>query len=183
MLTRVIRSLLCVMLSATLLTGSVMFPGYRHAHACGNDMSHKHANFSTTLASLVDHNECPNCGAHCRGCRINSMQMIVDSVSDHASHFHLTWFGFQLTLPDSSTPTNENNNESDNQWVCVRGSNYFKVASQQNFRVEKLSIPVYQRSPLQNLVEIHVADYFSRPVTLTLLCDRARHERSGVQLT
>jgi hypothetical protein len=159
-----------------------MPPGYRHAHASGNDLKHKHENLSTAAASHSHHDECLNCGAHCQGCRINSMLTITDSVRDYASHFHFTWLGFHLTLPDSSKPANENNNESDNQWACVRGPEYFKVASQQNIRIEKLSISVYQGSPLQGLGEIRVSDYYPQSVTIIFLCDRARHERSGVQL-
>ena len=179
---RVAKSLLSMLLSATVLAGSIMPPGVRHAHAGGNDRSHQHAGISTTVLNQQRHVWCVKCGHHCNGCQSNSVLIASESPGQHAAHLHLMCLGFRLTLPDSSHSAKQSTDTSNSQLVNVRTTEYIRPTQQHNFSVEKLFIPVCQESTADGMTAIHAVVLSSQTVTTTLLCDRARHERSGVQL-
>ncbi len=182
MLNRAAKSLLSMLLSATVLACSIMPPGVRHAHIGGNDLSHSHAGAATTILNQQHHDWCPKCGDHCNGCQANSVLIASKSPGQHAAHFHFTCIGFQLTLPDSSHSAKESTDTSHSQLVNVRTAEYLKPTQLYNVSVEKLPIPVCQESTAGSMSAIRAVVLSSHTVTITLLCDRARHERSGVQL-
>ena len=182
MLNRVAKSLLSILLLATVLTSSIMPPGIRHAHAGGNDRSHQHVGVTTTVLNQQRHDWCAKCGDNCNGCESNSVLIAGESLVRYAIHFHFICLGLNLTLADSNQPTKQSTDASDSQLVYVRAAEYIRPTQQQNFSLEKLFIPVCPESTADGITAIHALVSSSQTVITTLLCDRARHERSGVQL-
>jgi hypothetical protein len=182
MLHRITRPLLTVMLSAILLAGSMMPQGIRHKHSGGSDLSHKHRNLSSTSPSHSHHDETLHGDDHSQSCRSQSPTTVGGSLWECATHLHFEWFGLQWAFPDSGKAADENRDTNESQLVSLCSSEYLGITPQQNIRIEKFSLLVYPCSPLQVSGEIQVVNFFSQPVTINLLCDRARHERSGVLL-
>jgi hypothetical protein len=182
MLNRVAKSLMSMLLAATVLAGSIMPPGVRHAHTGGNDRSHQHVGIVTTVLNQQRHDWCAKCGDHCKGCQLNSIFITNQSPGQYATHLHFLCLGFRLTLPDSSRTAKQSTDTSDSQLVNVRTTEYLRPTQQHIFSVEKLFIPLCQESTADGVTAIHAVVPSSQTVTTTLLCDRARHERSGVQL-
>jgi hypothetical protein len=183
MLNRAARSLLSMLMSAAVLACSIMPPGVRHAHIGGNDLSHRHAGVATNALNQQHHDHCANSGDHCNGFQPNNILIASELPGQRASHLHLMCLGFQLTLPDSSHSAKQGTDTGNSQLVNVRTTEYIRSTQQHNIGVEKLLIPVCQESTTDGVTAIHAIVLSSQTVTTTLLCDRARHERSGVQLT
>jgi hypothetical protein len=178
---RVAKSVLCMLLSATVLTCSIMPPGVRHAHMGGNELSHSHAGVATTTLNQQHHGWCENCGDHCKGCQSDSFLVATELPDQYATHLHLMCLGFRLTLPDSSHTAKPSTDTGNSQLVNVCTVEYLRP-TQHNISVEKLFMPVCQESTADGMTAIHAEVLSSQTVMTTLLCDRARHERSGVQL-
>jgi hypothetical protein len=183
MLSRYVQALLSMALSAIVLAGSIMPPGIRHGHRGGSDPSHQHSDLSAIPASHSHHDGRSSCSEQHHGCRNDSPPAKADMPGKYATHLHFEWFGIPWTLPDSGKPHKENQVADESQLVYIRSSEDLGVATQQNLRVEKFPLPVSQEPLYQDAVESRVALFVSPPDAMTLLCDRARHERSGVQLT
>ncbi len=178
MQSRYFRHLISMLLSATLLVSSIMPLGFRHAHAGGNDRSHRHIGDSTALLDHQRHVPCENCSKHCNGCQSHSIFIVGESFGQYASHFHLICFGFQLTLVDLGHSGKDSN---DRQSAYVRVSEYLKPIPQHFFSVVNL-LTACQAFTTNATTAIYPVVFSSQMVTTTLLCDRVRHERSGVQL-
>ena len=153
------------LLSALLAAATTMPPGLCHAHARG-DVPHRHDRLSADHRHSHRHAH-----AHPR------------DVAPPRSHVHLSWLGFEFTLPASHEP-HKGRSPGDKLAPCfVRPSDetaadirshdgphsIAPVESATFFSTADVERPIVARAPL--------------PAYGKLLCDTARHERSGVQLS
>ncbi len=177
---RVVRSLLHVMLSATVLASGIMPPGNRHAHEGGYDRGHRHDGRSATVPNQ-QRDWCVHCGQLCRDCLASTTS--AAAFGNGASHLHFRFFGFHWALPDSSDPVRQTNRGSHGPLVYLRAMGYQGIAPQLNLRADRLVVPLCQDYERSSMTAVRSAVPSPRAITVNLLCDRARHERSGVQLS
>lgn len=165
-------TLVCCLL---ILAGSFKVPGYLHAHADG-DRPHAHDGRDCRCSDASGHHHHSSLEAdRCAGC---SFQMA--SIEPHA---HVFVFGFEFTVP----ATDEDGNHEHDQ-TCI--DECLLRWSVDTFCYENSDIkPDYLRDDIPCDSSIISADPSSAvlvgtgPVSCAPLCDTARHERSGVQLT
>ncbi|MBX9789054.1 MAG: hypothetical protein K2Y37_09085 [Pirellulales bacterium] len=158
---RTLRWLLSALLAAT----TTMPPGLCHAHARG-DVPHRHDRVSADHRHSHRHTH-----AHPR------------DVAPPRAHVHLSWLGFEFTLPASHEP-HDGSSAGDRQAPCfVRPSDETAadIRSLAGSTLIAMVAPVTFFLPA--VVERPITARAPLPAYGTLLCDTARHERSGVQLS
>jgi hypothetical protein len=106
------------------------------------------------------------------------------AVAGEASHLHFQWLGFRLTLPDDNSPAKKGKDRNASKLLFVQASRASVLQFHSSVRFDKsLTLP----SPDATVMDIAApwpAVFWSLlRVTPHPLCDRARHERSGVQLS
>lgn len=176
---RLARASLNLLLALSLLAGGVIPPAVRHAHEGGNDLAHQH---DVALAgSLEDarHTECDDHHTLPAGASPVTALIACDS------HFHVQWLGFQVTLSgrDTSGPVKSSEDHRTSEWVFVRAVRDMNPAPQNGLQVGRSSIvDLHQPLPGDTAEVSASVSPSSCPVTVSPLCDRARHERSGVLL-
>jgi hypothetical protein len=166
------------MLSAMVLIGSTM-PGVRHAHAGGDDPDHQHHTMATGSQGW-SHAEGHATGHHSHA---NCADVLTSAADESYSHLHFQWFGFQLVFPDSSVPTEPRGKSGGEPWIVLRPAEELIGASYVKSGIEK---PMSEASDLSRTYSILIDRPIlsaRAPVAIIFLCERARHERSGVQLT
>lgn len=173
---RVPKTLLSLLLAAAVLAAGGIPPAVRHAHTGGSDLSHRHAGFVADHHSDEDDDACADHhGAGSHG---------ILALGADESHYHFKWLGFQLTFhgSDSGNPTKPGKDQRTWEWIAQRVGRDANVAPASGWELGRPvisdlpgALPGDATSPLA------VAGAMPR-VTPCLLCDRARHERSGVQL-
>jgi hypothetical protein len=157
------RALVNLLTATTVLAWSLAPPPIQHSHQGGRDLSHEHAT------------------AHAQ----HACQAAVepDAISDDASDLHCHWLGFRLALPDGSpTKKGEDGGLSKLLFVQATRASLFQVHAGSRLDTAPALLPL-------NLAVADIAASrapifgSSSCVTSHPLCDRARHERSGVQLS
>jgi hypothetical protein len=173
------KTCLNLLLAAMVLAGAVLPPATRHAHPGGGDLSHRHD------GSNGSHQDDQSLAAHVSHplpCD-PSFASVRESHASFVGHFHFKWLCLQLTLPDHGTPANGHGHGPNPDLVFLRAGRETAIssvyASPDNIRTLG---PDFQAVLSDNSGRSLLAAYSSASVTSTLLCDRARHERSGVQL-
>jgi len=161
-----------LLIAATLLAWSVCPPPIQHSHQGGYDLSHQHGcadDKDHAVAACVD----SHWMAEARG-----------AIGDEASHVHFAWFGLRLTFPESDSPANKGESYDAVRLLFVsagRGS-VAQVNSAATF--DTWAVPLLLNVSAANMAAgCPMAFRSLPPVTPHSLCDRARHERSGVQLS
>jgi hypothetical protein len=110
--------------------------------------------------------------------------LAANEIGGEASHLHFQWFGFRLTLPDDDSPTKKGEDRCPSKLLFVQASRAAvpQVYSGNGLDTSPTILPL-------NAIAADVGAFCS-PVLSSLLrltphplCDRARHERSGVQLS
>jgi hypothetical protein len=179
MLRRIFRNLLGLVLTAMMLATSVIPPGYRHAHEGGNDLSHGHADVSHSVSNRSAGNE------YIGTCHdIQSFDGCSDetSLGDDKTHLHFKIFGISVALPDTNRSSKSGEDSHDNQFASIRASEDILPVSQSNTDARNWLVLISQEYSPQSVMAISAISHSLQSATPTLLCDRARHERSGVQL-
>lgn len=173
------RVLVNLLMAAAVLAWSMAPPPVQHSHKGGADLSHHHDSGDHDRAqadSSVTGHSVSDWGLFCPAA-------VAEGIGGDASHFHFRWLGFRLTLPDDDSPAQKGENQCPSQLLFVRDSR----SSAPQVSLDKglnSSVAV----PSLNAI-VAGADAFCPPVvgshlrlTPHPLCDRARHERSGVLL-
>ncbi len=192
------HDLLRWLLSALLIATTTMPPGVCHAHAQG-DVPHRHDRAAAGHRHVhgdAEHSHAEHGRARPhwhdllgrellgRGAAIDfNRDRDARDVAPVRAHLHLSWLGFEFTLPASNIPDDSDPNRGGSSPCFVRplgdavadvrlltGTNHLSLVG----AVDVLSTaePVCL-----------VAPHSSKPACVPSLCDTARHERSGVQLS
>lgn len=181
---RLAHRLLSCMLSALVLTTGAVRPATQHAHEGGDDPSHHH--HSTTAyrghshdkgATHSDHSGLPTDPL------MASQTNAGCSLFSSTSHLHFKWLGIELTIPGHNGPTGEEKQRSSVEIVFTRVVRCMTPAPQPNDGDGKVLFagPSVALATSTSLVPT-ATGHCGLPVATSPLCDRARHERSGVLL-
>jgi len=185
------QDLLRWLLSALLIATTAMPPGVCHAHAQG-DVPHRHDRAAAGHRHIHGHHGHSHPHRHdSLGCDSLGYGVAVDFNRDRETrdaapvraHMHLSWLGFEFTLPASSIPDDSDPNRGGSSPCFVRplgdavadirlptGTNHLSLGG---------AVDVLSTAEPVCLVALHA----SKPACGPSLCDTARHERSGVQLS
>jgi hypothetical protein len=173
------RKLLGLLLTAMMLATSVIPPGYRHSHEGGNDLSHGHADVSHSVSDRFVGNVFPET---CHDSHFFDGCLAENSLGDDKTHLHFKIFGISVALPETNRSNEKSGEDShDNQFVSIRASEDILPVTQSNSDARNLLVPISQDFTPHSIA-VFAIPYSLQSATSTLLCDRARHERSGVQL-
>lgn len=172
---RPIHNLVSFLMIGAVLSGSLLSPAVRHAHADGN-LPHSHA---ADVASRDVHHAHSGGTPHVH----KSPDCVKEKLSDRAVHCHVAFLWFDLTLPREGEPSDSQSPFGEDSVVVER------VAP------EIITKSVTGRTALEHLTWIPsvsaqlgeaaiapVPQALFHPVDRILLCDSARCERSGVLL-
>lgn len=170
------HALLSLLLSTTMLVWSMSPPAVRHAHEGGSDLSHHHdAAHGTHDADGTHHN-------HDGGNR-RSLTVVSDVIADETSHLHFHWLGFRLTLPGDDSPTKTGDEPNSSKLLVIRSGRTPLPQFHSGGRLDKLLTPLCLNAAARDIAAMCPAVVGSLlSVATQPLCDRARHERSGVLL-
>lgn len=169
---RLSRTLVCVIQSAVVLTWCVAPQGMRHSHAGGADRRHQHA-FEVAASNHGGHEHQAS-----SDCRLD----LVKVVGEVKSHLHLQWLSLNLALPDSHGPSSDQDHHG-SDLLAARPLKAVKPACHASSG--------HSRPLLTSLVNSCISPSTAATVwgqtsvlaaARTLLCDAARHERTGVLL-
>ncbi len=166
---------LCYALAMLASVASIAPPAIRHVHP-GGDQPH---DLATTEASRHGHRH--SVGGHHHHEHASSESAEVAALGDLAWHLHFEWMGIEVTLPSSSPPLDESD-EQDGP-VLVRPDSPMIVkgsAEEQTARVA--TILCCPSIAGDGTVVCRVLRGLHQQRTEALLCDTARQWRSGVQL-
>ncbi len=168
-----------LLLSAAIAFAAIMPPAVRHAHACG-DRPHDHELFALDDHDHADDHDHDHDGdaAECDhfGHEGLSQEYALETEDGATSHYHFGWFGWCLTAPTSSGIS-----------VAISSG----VAGLH--AVDWLSLDARKSADRLTALEADSHNLLAArqrmvhcglmPAASVLLCDTARHERSGVQLS
>ena len=154
---------------------SVAPRGYSHSHEATPCREHEHSHQGHSHAH--DHIVCHR---HCHATAQEESQAVM--LSPH-SHRHLFWWGLEFVLPP--LPTNESGDAPGD----FDGAQLSLLASRPSEAVVEMTappvvVPTMLLALASELVPItaHLAAAAAQRPESNLLCDSARHERSGVLL-
>jgi hypothetical protein len=181
MLRRIFRNLLGLLLTAMMLASSVIPPGFRHAHAGGDDLNHGHSNDPYSVSDRISGNEY-KISRPCQDIPVFDGYTFENSLGDNTTHRHFQLFGFSVALPDTNHSPKRGDDSPNNQFVSIRATENISLVTQSNSDMRNWLMPISQDYSPYSVTALSAIPYSLQPVTSTLLCDRARHERSGVQL-
>jgi len=169
MLQRSGRAVFHLMLAANVLLAGMVPPAVRHNHQGGSDLSHHHDD----LDCVGDHDDDHAAGDHDQG-------LLTDE-----SHFHVGWLGVAVTLTDRAPggPAEANASGPWGGWLFLRDGCGGRLTPPAGLVIGG-GLPALHHPPWPgDTVALISVLPGSRPaLVLRLLCDRARHERSGVLL-
>jgi hypothetical protein len=180
------QNLLRWLLSALLIATTTMPPGVCHAHAQG-DVPHRHDR------AAAGHRHMHGQHIHSHPHRHDSLDggVAVDfnrdrdarDVAPVLAHMHLSWLGFEFTLPASSIPDDSDPNRGGSAPCFVRplGDDVAEIRLQTD--ANQMTLVGAADVLLAAKPVCLIAPHAFKPAHCTLLCDTARHERSGVQLS
>jgi hypothetical protein len=171
---RKLHRTLAWLLTLVLLVGSGSPLGYRHAHADG-DVEHVH-NESIQQTQT-------GCHSHHHGHSHRHVKHDSSTLTNSTSHEHVSLFGFNLVLPVDDETDSGSSNSGRNDLLCV-----VRLVDAHVNKAEADFGPTvdfaWNRSSIVR--EGSWCDQQQKCAHQTypfwLLCDIARHERSGVQL-
>jgi hypothetical protein len=101
------------------------------------------------------------------------------------THLHLNWLGLQFTLPETApqSPGERDEEYRDPSLLFTLVARGARAACLSVAHADDVLAPDRQEASLEGMAGIARSSTCSPPqVTASRLCDRARHERSGVQL-
>jgi len=177
---RLPRASVNLLMAATVLAWSLAPPPVHHTHQGGDNPCHHH----DCDDADDDADDCAYCSHHGSDCgEHQSVVKVATGIGGEASHFHFQWLGFRLTLPDDDPPAEKGKDHSAAKLLFVQAVRESVPQVDSGSRID---------TSLENLSLNSIAAEIAAPqsanfrsllrVTPHPLCDRARHERSGVQL-
>jgi hypothetical protein len=181
-LKRIARTGICLLLSAIVLIWSTL-PGVRHSHPGGNDLKHKHHASVVKNPSQVGHARHSAFHDHGDDSQFRQTVSITHSADNQHSHLHFQWFGFQIAFPDTKIPDQERKGTTSDQLVYLRPMEELIGSSVLKPGFEKPFAAIDCWSSFDLFLVNHSATASFQTISIVFLCDRARHERSGVQLS
>lgn len=178
-----LRTSVGLLLSAVLLAGAVISPGFRHSHL-GGDSSHTHDRVSDSHTQHAhahyhdhQHHHCPH----------SHQDVGATFARKHGAtsvpHIHVTFLLFDLTLPVPPGEHSDQDTDQPGELVYVLrpvtdGFHVGNVDTDYQLQGAPLLNSIYRPAPVAKPPRKHSFP----PGGAILLCDTARHERSGVQL-
>jgi hypothetical protein len=175
------RTSLSLFLAATVLAGGIFPPATRHGHEGGSDLSHRH---DSRLQIQPERHDYIARMEHPGDVPSHRRAAVPEggATADWSAHLHFVWLGFRLTLPDSGSSDKNGDVHNTKQLVFVRAGRDLTSSSHSGYGLDRaLTLALQQALP--DVAAISPAFRCSfQPVVTSLLCDRARHERSGVLL-
>jgi len=182
------------LLSALLIATTTMPPGVCHSHAQG-DVPHRHDRASA-VHGHAQHGQTQHGQTHDHRHDLlgrNSLghRAAVDFERDRdardaaplRAHMHLSWLGFEFTLPASSIPDSSDPNRGGSSPCFVRPLGDAIADIRLQTGTNHLTLDGSTDVLLTAEPVCLVAPHASKPACGPNLCDIARHERSGVQLS
>lgn len=179
---RLPKASLSLLLAATVLAAGIVPPAVEHGHEGGSDLSHRHDSRLTVhheqsgqIAEGADVGH-----AHPRG---HVATLTGTIIVERSTHLHVSCLGFRLTLPDSEAPDNHSHHHAPCHMAYVRAGRDLTSPSQSGYGINGALTLSFQ--PVLPDIAAISRDFRCsfHPVATSVLCDRARHERSGVLLT
>jgi hypothetical protein len=179
------RALVSWLMAATVLAWSLSPPAVEHAHEGGADLTHQHDCAAATDGTYgSDHAHDAHSSEHAHDAEHTHSVAVVSAVPfGDASHFHFQWLGFRLTLPGDSLPTKKGDGSNTSKLLFVQASRPSLSQFQLGTRFDDSLTPLCLDAMATDIAATCPAVSGSLPLVKTHpLCDRARHERSGVLL-
>lgn len=162
------------LLAVLVLGGSISPPTYRHAHA-GGDVAHNHL----CEQDQQHHTTHIHCGhGHSHPHRHETHHS--SAAKPPTSHAHVTVLGFELTLPISEHDDGSSDPDRDELPVIARALHaYVPIVNGKGVRLNHQETRAAIASAA--IISAVTSQRHMRPTALSvLLCDAARHERTGV---
>lgn len=171
------QKLVNLFLAAMVLAWNFAFSPIQHAHEGGGDLSHGHGCVDEIDGGYRLY-RVSDCGY---GLRTAAEPGVIAGLD---AHHHFEWFGFQVTFPDADSPAQQgDHHDSGGKLLFVQGSCNAVFQVYRGGTLDKspefLSLGVIATDTVAARPAVSSSIL---PVTLCSLCDRARHERSGVLL-
>jgi len=162
-----------LLLSAVLLLPGSGVSEIRHAHAGGHP-PHNHKGIDRRVRNSHHHDLISSEVAGC-----------CPEITDCVSHIHISWFGFHFTHP---SPIDSKGGDSGSREGA--GTAFVQSLSEADFVVSSRNVVTAlllfvgdDPGSGHKIIESARGHFSSMPATGAPLCDTARHERSGVQLS
>jgi len=167
-------------MAASVLVWSLAPPPVQHRHEGGADLSHHHDGAVADHYGIDGADESHH--AH-HGAPAKSPRGVSEVIAEEAPHLHFQWLGFRLTLPDDDGPTQNGDDRNNSKLLFVQAGRMSLPQSHWGTRLDKSPTHPCLDTPATDVAAICPAISCHRAaVTVRPLCDRARHERSGVLL-
>ncbi len=174
------RASLNCLLSASLLVWSLAPPAVQHEHAGGTDLSHHHDRADAVPDAI--HGACRLHRGNGWG-QTDSAAAASKAIAGQASHFHFDWLGFRLMFPDPDSPTDKGQDHSTPKLLFIQAGRDSVPQVHLGSRLDKsLSLSSPDGIAIETAVACPATSCSFLRITSHPLCDRARHERSGVLL-
>ena len=170
------RKTLSLLLSALVLSWGVVPPGVQHAHAGGDDATHRHGECHETAHHGSHDHDCD--GEHREHRNVPDVSLLADFVL----HLHCQFLGMEFSMPAPGEPNNNDDGEGTVPAAVVRVMNEKGLTTQAGPSFGRVLLPV---TCTPNADVVRNSEPEPRPpnlVTSIPLCDSARLERSGVLL-
>lgn len=170
-----------LLLSAMVLVWSLSPPAVQHAHEGGTDLSHHHdsapADHDATDGACQSHYGSDSSQSH-------AATVVPVAIAGEASHLHFQWLGFRLTLPHDNSPTKKGEDRNASKLLFVQASRASVSQLHSSGQFDKsLMLPSLDAIVMDIAAPCRAISCYLPRVTPCPLCDRARHERSGVLLS
>ena len=169
-----------LLMAATVLAWSIAPPPIQHRHEGGTDLSHRH-DCGDAGYGRPDHSAQGYCVSDCG--QPHAATLAPDGIGEEASHLHFQWLGFRMTLPDDDSPTKKGEDRCASKLLFVQAS---RASIPQVYSGSRLdtSLTVLPLNTIAADIGASCPSVLCSFLRLTPhpLCDRARHERSGVLL-
>lgn len=164
------------LIAVLVLGGSISPPAYRHAHA-GGDIAHDH-HFDGVHRHLETHSHHGHGHSHSHPHRHQADYPIAAEAP--TSHSHLAILGFELTLPTSEHEDDSPDSERDKMPVIERVSHECVLTANGEDRSLNEQATSSALGATAFISAVKFPKYVPPTALPVLLCDAARHERSGV---
>jgi len=170
------RKVLNLLLSALVLAWGMVPPGVQHAHAGGNNTTHRHD----------DCHEVAHHGSHSHDSDDEHHEHAtvpdVSLLADYVLHLHWQFLGMEFSMPAPEEPADNGDDQGTVPPAIVRAMNEEGLTTQAgpSFGRVLLAVPCTPNADV-----VRNSEPVPRPpnlVTSIPLCDSARLERSGVLL-
>lgn len=160
-------------LSALVLAWGIVPPGFQHAHAEGDDSSHRHS----------DCHDASHHGSHHHGTEDeiseHSVIATVSLLEDSIVHFHWQFLGIEFSMPVAEEPLQNNGTTPP---AFFRSIDKIAQAATAGSSMDRVFAEDVRAPNIEVVRDLEGIPRAYNLVTSIPLCDSARLERSGVRL-